>query len=289
MNFQLHKAASLPDAIALSRRLAPDVRYIAGGTDLIIQLRRGVKSFGNLIDLSGLKSLRQIAETAEGYRIGALCTHKDIDLHSGLLRDYPALGQAARVVGGHQVRNAGTIGGNLANASPAADVAVALLGLDAVIVAAGEGGSRHIAIADFFTGPGQSLLAPGELIEAVLLPKPAPGESCCFLKAGRRKAMEIAVVSVALRLRLDNAGAIADIRIALGAVGPRPLRALGTEAMLLGRKPDAALIAKAAVAIQADCTPRSDVRASAEYRRELVGGMLLRALQHCLKAEIPHA
>ena len=289
MNFQLHKAASLPEALALSERLAPDVRYIAGGTDLIIQLRRGVKAYGNLIDLSGLDGLRRITETPGHYRIGALCTHKDIDLHAALMQAYPALGQAARVVGGHQVRNAGTIGGNIANASPAADVAVALLALDADILVQGKGGSRSIAIADFFTGPGQSLLQPGELIEAVLLPKPGVRETSCFLKAGRRKAMEIAVVSVAVRLRLDADGAIADIRIALGAVGPKPLRAPLAAKLLLGARPDAALLAKAAAAAQAECTPRSDVRASAEYRRGLVGGMLQRALEQCLHMEAPHA
>lgn len=289
MNFQLHKAASLPDALALALRLAPDVRYIAGGTDLIIQLRRGAARIANLIDLSGLDALRGISERSGGFRIGALCTHKDIDLHPGLLRDYPALGQAARVVGGHQVRNAGTIGGNLANASPAADVAVALLALDAEILVQGMAGSRSLAIADFFTGPGQSLLQPGELIEAILLPKPAAHETSCFLKAGRRKAMEIAVVSVAVRLRLDVAGAIADIRIALGAVGPKPLRALQAEKLLLGARPDAALFAKAAEAAQAECTPRSDVRAGAAYRRNLVGGMLQRALNDCLHKDGPHA
>ncbi|MCC7345987.1 MAG: FAD binding domain-containing protein, partial [Variibacter sp.] len=184
--------------------------------------------------------------------------------------DFPALHAAARLVGGHQIRNVGTIGGNLGNASPAADVAVALLALDARICVQGPRGVRAIAIDDFFFGPGKTALAPAELIESIDLDCPAAGETSRFLKVGRRQAMEIAVASVAVGLRLRADGTCERARIALGAVGPRPLRARAAERMLEGRPLDADAIACAAAGAGAACSPRSDVRASADYRRKVV-------------------
>ncbi len=281
MRFNLHSAKSSAHALELAAGLKDGWRYIAGGTDLVIQIRRGVRTADHLIDLSGISSLRGIEAHERGYRIGALCTHKDAELHSGLSQDFPALRAAARVVGGHQIRNVGTVGGNLANASPAADVAVALLALDARIVARGPGGTRLIAIDDLFVTSGKTTLAPAELIEGVELDRPGEGARSVFLKVGRRKAMEISVVSAAVSLRVSAGGICESARIALGAVGPRPLRAKAAERLLEGAKLDAALIARAAEQAKAECSPRSDPRASAAYRTKVVEGLVKRAISQC--------
>ncbi|MCC7348413.1 MAG: FAD binding domain-containing protein, partial [Variibacter sp.] len=219
MRFSLHRARSVEDALALAAELDSRWRYVAGGTDLVVQMRRGARAIDDLIDLSAIAPLRGIAATDGRYRLGALCTHKDVERDAALREDFPALHAAARLVGGHQIRNVGTIGGNLGNASPAADVAVALLALDARICVQGPRGVRAIAIDDFFVGPGKTALAPAELIESIDLDCPAAGETSRFLKVGRRQAMEIAVASVAVGLRLRADGTCERARIALGAVG----------------------------------------------------------------------
>lgn len=280
MNFLLHKASSPEHAVALAQQYGEACRYIAGGTDIIIQLRRGSRAAEHLVDLSGLSSLRRIDRRGGSYWIGALVRHKDIETDAHLLADYPALCAAARVVGGHQVRNVATVGGNIANASPAADVATALVALDARIHALSSRGRRVLDIGEFFLAPGRTALAQGELIEGIELPRPAADHRNVFIKVGRRKAMEIAVASVAVGLRVGDRGAT-HVRIALGAVGPRPLRARTAEQLAEGAPLDPDRIAAAAKAAVTDCATRSDVRASAAYRNQAVQAIVARALQQC--------
>lgn len=283
MDFRLHSAKSADHALEIAAGLKEGWRYVAGGTDLVIQLRRGVRKSDDLIDLSSIASMRGIKEDESGFQLGALCTHKDIELHEGLSAAYPALVAAARVVGGHQIRNVGTVGGNLANASPAADVAVALLALDALIDAKGRNGSREIKIDDLFVSSSKTTLAPGELIERVRLPRLTGETHSAFLKVGRRKAMEISVVSAAICLAFGANGVCEKARIALGAVGPRPLRAKAAERLLEGAKIDAELIARVAAQARAECTPRSDPRASAAYRSQVVEGLVKRGISQCVR------
>lgn len=283
MDFRLHAAKSADHALEIAASLKDGWRYVAGGTDLVIQLRRGVRKSDDLLDLSSIASMRGIKEDGNGFELGALCTHKDIELHEGLSAAYPALRAAARVVGGHQIRNVGTVGGNLANASPAADVAVALLALDALIGAKGSNGSREIKIDDLFVNSSKTTLAPGELIEHVRLAPPVVKTHSTFLKVGRRKAMEISVVSAAICLAFGANGICEKARIALGAVGPRPLRAKAAERLLEGAKIDAGLIARAAAQARAECSPRSDPRASAAYRSKVVEGLVMRGISQCVE------
>ncbi len=285
MKFTLHRPVSMSQAIDLAAGYAGRCRYIAGGTDLVVQLRRGIRAYPEIIDLSGIAGLKQIEKHSTGYQIGALCTHKDIESHAGLQADFPALCKAARVVGGHQVRNIGTIGGNIANASPAADVAIALLGLGAIVKATGNGGTRSIGIDDFFLAPGKTILREDEIIQGIAIPKPSVSTdggnryATDFIKIGRRKAMEIAVASVAVLVNADADGKVLSARIALGAVGPKPLRAVKAEATLKGQHLAAAIIAEVAkIAGYEDCTPRTDVRASDQYRRKVIEGSVNRAL-----------
>src|SRR5439155_24397737 len=179
---------------------------------------------------------------------------------------------------GHRLRSAGTVGGNLANASPAADVGPVLLALDARVTWVGPGGERGLPLHDFLSGPGETALAPGELLTRVRFPAPPEHSATAFLKAGRRKAMEIAVVCVAARLTLDAAHErCLEARIALGAVAPTAWRARAAERALEGRAPTPAALRKAGRLAAAECRPISDVRASARYRVLLVEALVPRA------------
>jgi len=284
MKFNLHSASSPDHAFQIAAGLKEGWRYIAGGTDLVIQLRRGVLEAAYLIDLSRISALRTIETSDTSFRIGALCTHKDLEGHAALVREFPALQAAARVVGGHQIRNVGTVGGNLANASPAADVAVVLLALDAKVHVRGPSGTREIAIDDLFVSSGKTTLQPAEMIERIEVTRHGDRSRSVFLKVGRRKAMEISVVSAAVSLKFDAGGVCESARIALGAVGPRPLRAKAAEKLLQGEVVDAALVADAAAQARDECTPRSDPRASAAYRTAVVEGLVKRAITQCAAA-----
>jgi carbon-monoxide dehydrogenase medium subunit len=284
MSFALHRPTSLADALALAARHGAAARFLAGGTDLVIQIRRGRLAPAHVIDLSAVPGLAGIAGTPEGgLRIGALTTLKAIERHpafaGGARR---ALAEAARVVGGHQVRNVGTLGGNVVNASPAADTLPALLALDAEAELVGPGGTRRVPLDAFLLGPGRTDRAPEEVLTAIRLPPPSAASASAFLKAGRRKAMEISVVCAAARLDLGADGRCVAARLALGAVAPTTLRVRAAEALLEGHVPDAGRLAAAAAAAAAATRPLDDVRASARFRRHLAGVLAGRALAACL-------
>jgi carbon-monoxide dehydrogenase medium subunit len=216
--------------------------------------------------------------------LGALVTHRVLERHSAFQGRLRALVEGAEVVGGHQVRNVGTVGGNIVNASPAADVVPVLLALDATVTCVGPGGERTLPLDGFLVGPGQTAGRPGELLTMVRFAA-LPGHSAtAFLKAGRRKAMEISVVCVATRLTLDGeAERCVEARIALGAVAPTTWRARAAERALEGRAPTPDVLREAGRLAAAECQPISDVRASARYRALLVEALVPRALTRCLQ------
>lgn len=283
MSFEYHEPVSVAEAVELGARFGSDGRFLAGGTDLIIQMRRGKVAPRHVVTLHRVPGLDAIE--ANGHvRLGALVTHRAIErcptFHGGLR----ALVEGAEVVGGHQVRNVGTVGGNVVNASPAADVVPVLLTLDATVACVGADGERTVALEQFLVGPGQTVRRPGELITAVDF-APLPERSAtAFLKAGRRRAMEISVVCVAARLTLDAGGErCVEARIALGAVAPTTWRAREAEQALEGRPIVREALREAGRVAAADCRPISDVRASARYRRVLVETLVPRALARCVE------
>jgi carbon-monoxide dehydrogenase medium subunit len=284
MSFALHRPTSLADALALAARHGAAARFLAGGTDLVVQIRRGRLAPAHVIDLSAVPGLTGIAGTPEdGLRIGALTTLKTIERHPAFVGGARrALAEAARLVGGHQVRNIGTLGGNVVNASPAADTLPALLALDAEAELVGPGGSRRVPLDAFLLGPGRTDRAPEEVLTAIHLPPLSAASASAFLKAGRRKAMEISVVCAAARLDLGADGRCIAARLALGAVAPTTLRVRAAEALLEGHAPDAGRLAAAAAAAAAATRPLDDVRASAHFRRHLAGVLAGRALATCL-------
>jgi len=269
---------SLEEALETVGQQTEGVQIIAGGTDLVPRMRSRVIEPKLLVDLR-LLNLDGIEKTADGIRIGASATHTDI-LESDLLAEHcPALCEAAADIAGPPIRNRGTVGGNLVNASPAADLAPPLLVYDAVVILAKAGSKREIPLVDFFTGPGQTVLAADELLTEIRIPAVPPNTTSKFIKLGKRKAMAVAVVSAAARLTIDQAGKISQARIALGSVAPTPIRARKAEASLEGQSPSSDLFTEAGQIAGSESSPISDIRASGSYRKKMVAVLTRRALE----------
>ena len=283
MAFEVHQPDSVAQAIRLAADFGPDARFLAGGTDLIIQINRKRCMPLHLIALGGIDGLSGIERRGNNIVLGAMTTHKAIEQSVVLQGPLAALAEAARVVGGHQIRNVATIGGNVANASPAADLLPPLLTLDVSVRVTGSAGNRQVPLSDFLRGPGAGDRAVDELLGSLAFARPPFGAATAFIKAGRRRAMEISIVCVAALLALNAYGRCGTVRIALGAVGPTAMRAAAAEQALLGCEPTEAALCEAGRIAAAGCAPIDDVRASADYRRMLVQALVPRALRRCLQ------
>jgi carbon-monoxide dehydrogenase medium subunit len=268
---------TLAEALETIGKQSQGVHLIAGGTDLVPQMRSRSVEPALLIDLR-LLGLEGIEMNEDDIRIGARTTHTDI-LESDLLAEHcPALVESAADIAGPPIRNRGTVGGNLVNASPAADLAPPLLVYDAQAVLASARRERLVPLDEFFISPGETVLAKDEILTEIRLPAAVPKTSSKFIKLGKRKAMAIAVVSVAARLTLDESGSISNARIALGSVAPIPMRALKAEFDLEGQSPSIDLFAEAGRIASSESSPISDIRASGEYRKKMVAVLTRRAL-----------
>jgi CO/xanthine dehydrogenase FAD-binding subunit len=273
---------SLAEAADLLR--VGNVTVLAGGTDLMVQMRSGkLRSGPVLMNIRHLPELRGIVEADGVVRIGALVTITEL-LASPLVRArFGLLWQACDHFASDQIRNAGTLGGNIGNASPAGDTLVPLLALDATVVLVSRPDAtlaiRRVPLGSFLVGPGRTARAPGELLVAVEMPLPPTGFVGEFYKHGARPALDIATISLAVGARRDGR-VLRDVRVAFGAVASTPIRAPRTEALLEGHAADAATVDAAARAALDEVHPISDVRASDWYRRELVRNMLKRTLAH---------
>ncbi len=275
-----------PDTLERAAEIlrAGKVTVLAGGTDLMPQTQDGRVQFQTvLMNVRRVPELQGIAEADGAVRIGALVTITEL-LESALVRErLGLLWQACDHFASDQIRNAATVGGNLCNASPAGDTLVPLLALGArVVLSAKPNGSletRRVPLEAFFVGPGRTSRAPAELLVAVEVPLPPAGFAGEFYKHGTRPGLDISAISIAAGARREGT-VLRDVRIALGAVAPTPIRATRTEAVLEGRAPDAARLEAAAQAALEEVRPISDVRASDWYRRELIRNMLKRVLTH---------
>lgn len=283
MSFEYHEPTSIADAVALGARLGGEGCFLAGGTDLIVQLRRGRVAPRHVLSLHRVAGLDRI-EVDGAVRLGALVTHRSIERCPHFQGRLRALVEGAEVVGGHQIRNVATVGGNIVNASPAADVVPVLLALEATVTCLGPDGERTLLLDGFLTGPGQTERRPGELLTSIRFDRLPPRSATAFLKAGRRKAMEISVVCVAVRLTLDAAHErCQEARIALGAVAPTTMRARAAERALEEQPLTDEVLRRAGRLAAGECAPIDDVRASARYRRLLVETLVPRALRRCLE------
>lgn len=264
----------VPTTLAELREVSCGGRFIAGGTDLLVQMRAGRKE-ERLVDLSSLKDgPPAVCETRDGIEISALCPiSRVVEALAGAL---PALAAAAAVFASPQIRNRATIGGNLANASPAADMAPPLVASSAEATVEGPGESRRVAVLELASGPGRSTLRAGEWISSLCVPRPGGEEG--FRKLGGRFGMAISIVSLAWRWSAAEGGALHDVRLAAGAVAPTVVRCERAEREIEGNRATEGVLRRAVAAIKADISPIDDVRASAWYRREAIGGLLEEAL-----------
>jgi carbon-monoxide dehydrogenase medium subunit len=270
---------------ALVQTLAnPAGKIIAGGTDVLPGLRRAVNYQPvSLIDISRLTDLRFIRECDGRLEIGALTTHADV-IKSEIIHKYaPALVTACSLVGAPQTRARGTLGGNLVNASPAADTAPPLLCLDSSVKLISGSGEREVPLTEFFRGPGKTAMNPDEFLYSVQFVLPTGRWGAEYLKLGRRNGMAITVASAGVFMALDSSGKIETIRAAFGSVSPVPVRGLRIESVLRGNPPSPELFNRAAAEIDGDISPISDVRATSEYRKSSARVLLVRALEAAWK------
>lgn len=258
-------------------------RPLAGGTDLLVQMKYRRLFPSLLVDLKGVPELNQLERDGGGLHIGAAVPLAAIAAHPLVRGEYPALAGACALIGSVQIRNRATLGGNLCNAAPSADGAPPLLCYGARGVIAGpRGRRREMPMEDFFLGPGQTALRRGELLAEVVLPPPAPRTAASYLRFTPRQEMDIAVAGAGALLTLRGDGRCLQARIALAAVGPTPLRARQAEALLEGKTPSEESLRQASLKAMEEARPISDVRGSAPYRRELVGVLTYRTLRSCL-------
>ncbi|MBI4081617.1 MAG: FAD binding domain-containing protein [Candidatus Lambdaproteobacteria bacterium] len=277
-DFTYHAPATVAEALALRAEGGGAARYLAGGSDLLLAMQRAEPPVARVIDLKGIAALREIRVAADGgVALGAAVTMAAIERHAHLLAHYPALVAAAAAVGGPPIRNRATVGGNVCNASPAADTSPVLLALGARAVIAGGGGERELPLAELWSGPGRLTLLDGELLTAVRLPALPPRTGCGFQRL-TRAAMDIALVSAAAVCTLDRGDRITAAACALGAVAPTVLAVAGLGAALAGSRADAGTLARVEHLAAAAARPIDDHRASAAYRREMAGVMARRAM-----------
>ncbi|MGH2556024.1 MAG: FAD binding domain-containing protein [Actinomycetota bacterium] len=256
------------------RDLGPTGKLIAGGTDLLVQMRAG-REVGRLIDVSNMSDAPAVMSQSNGaVELSALAPiSRVIGALEGRL---PALEASARLFGSIQIRNRATIGGNLQNASPAADMVPPLVAAGATAHLDGPDGKRDVPVAELAIGPGRTVLGPGEWIDTLTVRLPDGEEG--FRKLGGREAMAISIVSVAWRWARDEDGTLSGVRVAVGAVAPTVIRAEQAEQELEGRRPAPEVVASAVAAMRAAVSPIDDVRGSAWYRREVAGRLLEEAL-----------
>lgn len=277
---EFHQPTSLEEASRIMLDGGPGGYFLAGGTDLIIAMKEKGLVPKYVVDLKRIPSLSGIREAADGaVTIGALTTLHEVETSPVIVGRYPFLAQSAAEVGSIQIRNRATIGGNMANATPSADVAPALLALNAGARLAGPNGERLLDLKDFFKGPGQTVADTGEILTELVIPAQNPRLLGEYIKFSPRDMMDLAYIGVAVTLVLSESDRRCEsVAIALGAVSPTPMRAPASEAILQGQVLSEELAEQAGRKASEECSPISDVRSSADYRRAMVRVNTKRAL-----------
>lgn len=281
-SFAYYAPQSVQEAIAVMQREGADGKILAGGTDLLVQLKERGLHPKYVLSLSQIAELKQIRVEEGTVRIGALVRCADACAHPVIRERYPVLVEGASIIGSFQIQNLATIAGNLCNAAPSADSAPPLMVLGARLRIAGPAGERVIPVEEFFVGPGRTVLQPGELVTEIILPPVPPHSGGHYLRHTPRAEMDIAVVGVGSFVVLEGTR-VQDVRIALGAVAPTPIRARRAEEVLRGREPSAELIEQAGQIAAEEARPISDQRGSAEFRRHLVRVLTRRTLTRAIE------
>jgi len=280
--FEFLSPKTLEEATVLMNQYGKNVNVIAGGTDLVPLMKKGELKPKYVLSLSHIEALREIQFVKKaGLKLGAMCTIAEIEKSQVIRERYPILAQAASVLGSREVRNRGTVGGNLCNAAPSAEMAPSLLVLGARATIASSKGERVVPLEDFFVGPGKTALGIDEILARLEIPVIRPGSAGEYIKLGIKKTMDIALVGVAAMLSLASTdGICTEARLALGAVAPTPIRARKAEKTLIGKKIDERIMELAAETASEEASPIADIRASEAYRRAMVRVLTRRAMKH---------
>ena len=270
-----------PDSIEAAVGLLaaePEAQVFAGATDLIPQLRAGRPEPAVLVDLKAIPELTEIGRDNGTWRVGAATPTARIVEEAAFGRDFPGLSEASGLIGSDQIQNRASLGGNLCNASPAADTVPAMVVNDTRALIAGSGSTRTVPVADVATGPGATSLESGEIVVGFEIDAPPAGTADAYLRFIPRTEMDIAVVGAAARLTIDESGTCTDARVALGAVAPTVVRVAAAESALVGSEVDEAALEAVAAAAREACDPIDDKRGTVEYRRHVSGVLARRAV-----------
>ncbi|NIM90479.1 MAG: xanthine dehydrogenase family protein subunit M [Candidatus Aminicenantes bacterium] len=278
---EYHAPRTLAEALKLLVKLK-EARIMAGGTDLLVELKQGLVEAEALISLQNIKELKKIEKKDQSLRLGAMVTPQEIISHPLIKQHFPALVEAAKSMASPQVRSLATIGGNIASAVPSADLPPTLIAAEASLELQCTESFREVNLLEFFTGPRLTICRDEELLISILIPVPPPKTGISFLKFSLREANALAVASVASRITLENE-VISQASVVLGAVAPSPLLALKASELLEGKKPSPSLFEKAASIAKDEASPISDIRSSIWYRKELIQVLTRRSLAESLK------
>jgi carbon-monoxide dehydrogenase medium subunit len=287
MSFAVYEPATLDEALAVLSQEGDAGAPLAGGTDLLLRIRRRAQKYRSVVNIKFVPGLDELHWDAHrGLTIGALTTFRAIETNDDVRTHFPALVEAARVVAGVQLRNLATIGGNLGNASPSADSAPPLVALGATVEMVSAAGMRRLPVEQCLTGPGRTVLTPGEIFTSIFVPAPSARSGNAYVRFSPRSAMDIGIASAAAAITLDADRRCTSCRIALGAVAPVPLRSGMAEGAVEGQRLTPAVIAHAGELAAAAARPISDIRGSADYRRGIVRVLATRVVaQAAARAE----
>ncbi len=289
--FEYHSPESLEETTALLSQKKTDMKILAGGTDLVNGIRRRVLSPSSLVSLKKVSSLRYLSldRGHRELRVGSMTTLTELATSPLIIQNVPILAEAAGQVGSVQIRNRGTIGGNICNASPAADTIPPLLVLQGKVKILAPGGTRVVPMEELFLAPGKTVLRADEIVTEIQIPLPPEGSKGAYIKQGIRKAMDIAIIGVAVLLVFtpSKRDVCRDVRIALGSVAPTPIRAFHAEQRMKGKSLRDDVIRETAREAGNEIRPISDIRASAEYRKELVVVLTERVIREAMQNGSP--
>jgi carbon-monoxide dehydrogenase medium subunit len=279
---ELHQATTLDEAASLMARHSPDARLLAGGTDLLVDLKTGRVTVGHLVSLNRIDELRGISKTETGLRIGALTTITELTESTAVREDFTPILDAASQMAARQIRNMATVGGNVSCAVPCADLPPILTSMKATLRLWSPSGEREVPLEEFYTGPRETHRRDDEVLTAVHVPEPPPDFGAAYARFAQRDGNAIAVAGVAASLLLDEQRAVREARVILNAVAPTPKLVRGAEQALVGNPPDDEAFLTAARAARNAAEPITDARGSADFRRELVEVLTRRALRGAL-------
>ena len=280
---QFHAPTTVAEAVDKLANSPQPAKVLAGGTDLLVQLRAGVIRPGSIIDIKKIPETHLISIAESGTSIGASISGAEFNEHPELPEIWPGLAEAFDIIGSTQVQGRATLAGNLCNASPAADSVPAMIAAGAIAHIAGPNGQREVAVEEIPTGPGKTQLAPGEFIVSFSLPKRETRSGDAYLRMTPRSEMDIAIVGIGVNITLDAQGLCTSARVGLGAVAPTALRVDAAAEALVGTKLEDAAIEKMQAAVRAACKPIDDKRGTIEYRIHIAGVLAKRAVEIALQ------